>query len=1020
MCNACRVMRTNLLALLVLSSLVMPGASTSKFIGLVPPTHNNKIDPPTSIAPSMAWGTLFGTSGDVEIDLNRTGIAVRIEIPREFLSGVVYVENDTHFIESNIRNDYYYYNVVDESLHWTYDWRGIQASDGPCFKPKFSLHDPNAPWCVEIWNYVNGTFLTFTPPKFVRFLSLRAPSVAGTYNFTVFVADHENSIGYPDFVNAWNTTLFVPVSMQNDPASISGTICDSYFSPFCPLILGTKGIAYAQSYGQIVARSYVNETTGQFNLTGLAPGTYQIFASAGFDPSFDTSYSQSQYISSVTVVQGGKLSIGSIPLTRSPELCGTISYRGVNNQPLANALSGDPYLIGTGLSALNITVEATDSRHVYRNATIVAGNAPDAFTIVMGSNESYVGTDPYGTEFAGLPPVTGGSYQLTVNVWIAGYVQTSPSTVTVSTYMRSMSVGSSCNQVSPIVMNVGGAIFGTIQFWNQAQPETPDQAEASLPIGTVTGALFGGNILIQIYDSSGILRGVSVINGTAPNRTTLYKDSSSVPFEIFGFDEYLNHTWSGVWDERDYGLAADSGYSIQVNVRGYEEEALSPIGLTLGGSAYGVQVKMLRGGAFKLGVFSYDNRLGTRAIQAPIAFPFLNLSIPIRGRTYFYDSAEQEVGFVECILRVNVTQPDPLCHLGTVPGIESEENSLTVIFAGQNWSLREIWFYGDIPTHVTNDNYTIKTYILSYVWQFGPTIALNSLLGFTQVGVPLLLGDEIDITGPIFVNQLLLGQLPENDFVIGEAFSQTAGLAGAAPGNITAGIATLGFRILGFGGITQSNGTLNGQGHFFYESPSGSLFFDYGLDNTTSYTAQVPEFGFNTHFMQPVPPASISFSDLFLETGVAMEDIQMATVSSSSAYVTGWVSSDNSIIALSWVSVIGTNSSFSRTATTLDGQYLGPGALFLPQGTYTITFTNPYFISQTLVNLYVQWGSSYAVLPPNGPLCPLVGTCDPPSSPASNHATITSPFHSIVTWIVAWSNYSSENSKRTVKLRLSF
>ena len=101
-----------------------------------------------SVTPST-YPLLFGSSGNVEIDIPKPGIAVRIEIPREFLQGVVSGENDTHFITSNIRNDYYYYNLVDESRHWTYDWRG-NSSDGACFSPNFSYYDTNAPYCLEI------------------------------------------------------------------------------------------------------------------------------------------------------------------------------------------------------------------------------------------------------------------------------------------------------------------------------------------------------------------------------------------------------------------------------------------------------------------------------------------------------------------------------------------------------------------------------------------------------------------------------------------------------------------------------------------------------------------------------------------------------------------------------------------------------------------------------------------------------------------------------------------------------
>jgi hypothetical protein len=377
------------------------------FTELLPSVHAKANDPPPpgTISPSKYWGTFVGTSGDVEVDVTKPGIAVRVEIPREFLQGVVASENDTHFIESNIRNDFYYYNVVDESLHWTYSWpypvpAGVVNSDGPCFKPNnpepsaimpsdgantFSLRDPNAPWCVEIWNYLNGTFHTFTtsPPKFIRFHNLNAPAVAGLYNFTLSVADHTNSIGYPDFAAAGSTTLLVPVSMSNDPSNIVGTICDYDFSPVsCPTIIGDKGVAYAANATTsiIVARAYVNPANGQFNITGLRAGTYLVRASAGVDPN-GNSYSLS---SPVTVTIGSDTSffLGAVRLNRSPLVCGTIQFLGSTGLPLMNPLTGNPFLaplvpatlpppfVPNTLPFLAVTVEATDSQgHVSRTET---------------------------------------------------------------------------------------------------------------------------------------------------------------------------------------------------------------------------------------------------------------------------------------------------------------------------------------------------------------------------------------------------------------------------------------------------------------------------------------------------------------------------------------------------------------------------------------------------------------------------------------------------------------------------
>ena len=1022
------------LAVFVLSSLLLGVIAQGLVLNPPANVYAQPVDSPATIAPSTVWGPLSGTSGDVEIDVNRTGIAVRVEIPREFLP-LGMAQNDTHFIESNIRSDYYYYSSIDEKNYWTYDWRGA-ASDGPCFKPNFSLRDPNAPWCIEIWNYLNGTFRTFTPPKFIRFHNLVAPLVAesplaGTYNFTLFVADHTNSLGLPDFVNAWNTTLHVPVSMRDRPGSVAGQICDSWFSPTCPVILGTKGVAYAKDVvsGQIVGRSYVNETTGSYNITGLAPGQYQILASAGFDPTYDVAYSLTTYPNCLVGVQTcnpGLVSILAgqnqgdivVQLGRAPQVCGLIEYR-KGAASLTHSLTGHPYLPEIGFKVLNITVEGEDSQqHVYRNMTLSQNTSSDNFKLMIGSNVNYVGTDPYGTEFAGLPPASSStSYVLNLNVWITGYLQTnldgSPETVTAKVSASPLTEASTpCSTPfpNPILMQVGGEISGTIQLWNGQKLETPDQAEASLPLPRPpTDALFGGNILIKAIDHSGILRAISVINGTYPNETTIYKDNSSIPFILFGFTEYFNHTWSGSWDEHDDGLPPDQGYSIQVFIRGYEMQTLNLIQLQLGGNHGGVTIKMVRGGAFQVGVTSYDNRFGTRALQAAQSFLFLNLSIPVRARTYFYDSSGFEVGYVECVIRTGVAQPDRLCRMGRLGQPGSEQNSFTVIFAGQNWDLRDIWFYGDAPTHVGNDTYTIQTYTLGYVWQNGPSQSPNDLLGFAQLSIPLLIGDEIAITGPVFLNLQLLGTLLENDYAIGQALLN-GGLSGAVPGNFTEGTSTLSFPIFGFGGMINSTevvvkgfhivrlGGLEGQGHFFYVSPEGphlscdpiahtNGYCDYGLDNGT-YTAQVPEFGFDWHFMQPVPPSTITFNDLFLETGVVMEDILMAKIVSISVLGQADLPAFG-LAPLTWVQVTASNSTFTRTIATLDGTYTGPGALFLPAGNYDFTFSQPaYYTTQPPsnqpLNLQVQWGmgypSGYTIDPPDGPLCPILPpatTCGP-------------------------------------------
>jgi len=102
---------------------------------------------------------------------------------------------------------------------------------------------------------------------------------------------------------------------------------------------------------------------------------------------------------------------------------------------------------------------------------------------------------------------------------------------------------------------------------------------------------------------------------------------------------------------------------------------------------------------------------------------------------------------------------------------------------------------------------------------------------------------------------------------------------------------------------------------------------------------------------------------------------------------------------LSWVTVQATNGTITASVPTVDGAYVGPGALNLPAGTYNITFSVPFYEppdtpqNPVVTNFPVYWNGDYVAQPTKQFLCPLVDPSDCPDPPApatSFHLTLTS------------------------------
>ncbi len=873
-----------------------------------------------SIAPSQNWGIFFDTNGDIQININDTGIAVRIDVPREFLTKLV-SENDTSFVETDITNDYYYISVLDQAKRWSY------RPEAPCSISNHSMYDPNAPWCVEIWSVFNTTYRFFAPPKFVKLTGLSAPSIAGLYNFTLYVATSTLpcslpcTIPYPDFYKAKKQVLRVPVSMREDPSRIFGNILDDEAIP--DLIIKTKGVVYAiETTTGFIGRAFVNATTGFYNITGLYAGTYRLQASAGYFPVTGFAYSLTEF----TFVGVGKAYAvrQDLRLKRAPKILGNIEYQNSTSRNPILSITQNAWLRITGVRALEYRVEARDSSgRIYRNITLSRNATTDSYAIITGNWTRFVGYPSYGTEFAGLPPAPE-TYTLTVYVY--GYLQRDTLTVSIAPNQRSIT--------QKIIVLTGGVITGTIKLLDPfgLGLETPRQSEIrGLQTIAATGLFFGGNILVQAYDAQGALRGLVVYNGTRKNGLVTFIDSSTIRFYILGFSELLNQTYSGIWFKRDSGLGTvgtlSENFEIRVFLRGYVQLQAPTVFLPFGGNTT-LGVDVYRGGVINVTIASYNSKFGTLVAQSIQPFILFNQSIPVFIRVYFYDSAGSILGFVEKRLR------------GGEAGVTA--TTVRVTFTGMNWNLRDIIYFGLVPNALPAGTYTIRAFTVGYIQTVDSSTILE-LGSLQQVALILLIANAIEATVVLRAQPILFTSLTERVFARGEVYDAMGTLRGVKLGNFSAGTTTFVFPIFG----------LNGTGHFFYESPDGTKYFDYGIPPGL-YTVRVPEFGYDRHFIQFTTATPQNFPALGLQAGVVFSVIRMGKIWQGSALVRGFTFLGQ-VIALSWVKV----DVVTGSTATRDGFY----ALHVPNGIYAVQFSIPGYVTFTSSNIIVNWSDIIPVTP---------------------------------------------------------
>ena len=876
-----------LLMLVLVASLLFQSFPISKVLG------EASIKPSS---PPKNWGIFFGTTGDVNITITEPGKAVKIDVPREFIEGVIpksnrQTVNTTSFIHSDISNDYYYYQVIDQAEYYPYD--------------------PNSPYSILIQHppLCTGEYTNFTAPKFVLLQGLVAPSISGVYNFTVFIAPIVDANGKPVFPATPNKVHPIQVSMREDPGCIFGHIVDDKAKKF----ILTKGVVYAVGVdtGKI-GRGFVNVTTGFFNITGLYAGEYLLEGSAGFFPDTGFAYAPTASVTTSFVTGGSGTLIYNFTLNRGGVINGSITYTDQLNAALKPLDS--PYLKALHYTGLNYTIEARDeSNRIVASRTYMSQNIPtEQYSLTVRNGTKYVGYPALGTEFAGI-----GLGTFTIRAWVYGFTQPIIPSVPISQY-------GIVNNIGNTYLPYGAAVSGKIRLKNGpfGIPETPNDAEQATFL-TRTGKRFGGNIVGELFDSGGSLRGLTVLNRTSANGTCLYADYSSgdqtqlLRFYILGFSEFYNKSYTGTWEVGavpgpspwDYGIEAGS-YYLRLYIRGYTQEKFDTFTLG-GGSNQTIYVDLRRAGSVDVGVRSVVAWPGTRTPQQPVNWRFLNLCPPPRLRVYFYGSSGSAVGYAEQVL--------------TTASLSVTNTTASLNFTGHNWPIEDIVLRGFFPSALLGDDYDVKGYTYGYVQgqQAGTSISLTPYSP-THVRMSFVLLIAGRISGSVSLQMAgSFVSLTENVAITAQVNSGGL-LMGTSTFDGTAGMPAFNFSTYGF----------FGRGHFFYVDSAGYEWNDYGLD-AGNYSVVIPEFGYHRRFQQQIT-VSADIPELGWEVGVFFTMERLIRIT---GVVTGY-NKDHLPVLLIWASAT-TN---GVTSYTYDGDFY----IHVPAGTYTVTFSCPGYADQSI------------------------------------------------------------------------
>lgn len=740
------------------------------------------------------------------------------------------------------------------------------------------LKDPFAPgwWiiCLGGVAFYPGTDNWY----FARINDIAAPKIAGRYffkllfdnrtapveNFPVLLVEGEidpaiiyGTVRY----GGWN------VSQYNQPIHLAGRV----------RAVGTAEDPYTgRSTGRRVeARAYFNASAhGHYELEGLAPGLYTIYASAA-------GYPERIVWENVRVLKGQSLQLdlrlypGAVVsgVVFSKNGLGTEKWAGL--RPIAIEIYDAPIYTEDHLvafSPVNLTrppyTSYTQGDVIWRNGIaqftprLVAfpweGPSPgkDPFGLHNGVGPAqYWWVDPDGlytngggsfsfifkfgvqgrygvpTEWSGHIPqefaswingLGAGAYYL--RAWINGYVQTVDG-VSVKDYDVIVPDGRWAGdaRIEMDLWKYSGFNI-VVHFHNEQGKSYSD------PIG---GPDPGRYLIVEAYHD-GRLQGV--------NFTYVGKGNSSYQIALNGLGmagpdntpTYIAnpHRWMKFFEWKYYGLR-DSGlipgiYTIRAYTRGY---LVAQVQSSTGSShqATNVSLHLVRGPGINVTVNSIDWQ--RPATSVPWKYPSSAVNIGI------YNSASVWIGAILFW--------DDTTKLWSVPTQHTSEVTLPFVKWRTEYGLGASYLVfngstgceqgfgiaiasGTRPTAVENGSYSLRTFTYGYVQKAFPQVRITERQLLVNVGLRLIVGAEIDAT-VLFKLQKLISPTSHSMWYRLRVFDADRRLRAGALGTVPAGSASIRITTAGFSGYADPNiATIS-----YTSMLEGSVPSNYGLDKGT-------------------------------------------------------------------------------------------------------------------------------------------------------------------------------------------